>query len=131
MEPETKEFLTLFAIMAVLDYMWLGVVRKSYIRKKIMAINGGAIEHPWMSFVIAYFLMATGLYHFVMKRRRLKTKNELVLDAAFFGLVVYGVFDMSMMNLVGEWNAIDAMQDMAWGAFMFALTVAVTVSITG
>ena len=131
MNPDTKEFLTLLFVMAVLDYLWLGVIRKKYIAHKITEINGQPIDHPWMSFVIAYFLMATGLYHFVMKRRRMKSTRELVLDAAFFGLVVYGVFDMSMMNLVGKWTAMDSFQDIAWGAFMFAFTVFLTVQITG
>ncbi len=132
METETKEFLVLLLVMGVLDYIYLGIVRKKYVARKIAEMNSKSeIAHPPLTFVIAYMLMATGLYHFVMKRRRMKTTAELVANAAYFGLVVYGVFDMSMMNLVEKWTAVDAIQDIAWGASMFALSVYITILITG
>ncbi len=132
MEPDTKEFVAILAIMGVLDFLYLGVLRKDYIARKIAEMNGKPnIHHPILSFLIAYGLMAMGLYYFVMKRRRLRTTGEVVAEAAFLGMLVYGVFDMSMLNLVEKWTVMDAVQDMAWGTFMFALTAYLTILITG
>ena len=119
---DDRNLAIILIIMGILDYLWLGVIQRSYVRSKIEDINRTAdIPHPPLTFVATYLLMAGCLYWFVLRDKG-KTKEVVVLEAMFLGLVIYTTFDFSMLNLVQKWTMRDALKDIAWGTFMFGAT---------
>jgi uncharacterized membrane protein len=112
-----KDFAAVLLTMLVMDGLWLGVIQKDYVSRKIREINGSQpLAHPAWTFALAYLLMASALYLFCVKDRR------PLWQAAFLGLTVYGVFDLTMHNLVARWGLSDVFMDMAWGVTVFTVS---------
>ena len=59
-------FLIILVIMVGLDYIWLGIINKTYFANVIKKLNcgGGAIRN-WPSIIITYIVMAFTLYYFI------------------------------------------------------------------
>ena len=101
---------TLVAFCA-LDFLWLGVVAKGFYQAEI-----GPLMLPRPNFAAAavlYALFAGGLLWFaVVPAASLPTA---ALSGAFLGLVVYGVYDLTNLAILGGWTLRVALADIAWG----------------
>jgi len=125
-----KTFATILISMLVLDGIWLGVIRKTYFTNVIDRMNPTTelktnLKHPIWSFIIVYLLMSFALYYFVINNAS-KSKLKTILEAILLGATIYGVFDMTLLNLSGGWGIKDAFMDIAWGTFVFGIVTIIT-----
>jgi uncharacterized membrane protein len=114
----------------VLDGLWLGLVMKDFYRTQLMPIgrmSDGGFAPLWLPAIAVYVLLGIGIAVFVVPRA------SGVLGAAglgaLFGLVVYGVYDLTNYATLAQWPAIVTVADIAWGTFACATVAAIVFSV--
>jgi uncharacterized membrane protein len=115
-------FLMALVIVGLLDALWLGVVMSALYRSQLSLIarmSGNRLAPLWTPALIVYVLLAFGIVVFVLPR----TPDEAsVARGALFGLVVYGVYDLSNLTTMKRWPVLLTAVDIAWGAIASAAT---------
>jgi uncharacterized membrane protein len=109
----------------VLDGIWLGVVMKNFYVTQLQAIGrivDGSLMPVWPVAVLVYPLLALGIDVFVLPRAQAMQQAGLL--GALFGLVVYGVYDLTNYATLAGWPAIVTVVDIAWGTTACAASAA-------
>jgi uncharacterized membrane protein len=92
---------------------------KAY-KKQVQDIQGSKMKERMYLGGIAYILMVVGLNMFVLPNIR---KGHELIDSlkygATFGLVVYGIYDMTAGAVFKNWDLKLAIVDVLWGSFVF------------
>ena len=119
-------FLATFAVMAVLDGIWLLVVARSFYRQHLGFLM--ADTPNWAAAGAFYVIYAVGVTVFATQAG---VEDASVLTAAWrgalFGLVAYATYDLTNMATLRGWPTIVTVVDMAWGT---ALSAAVAAAAT-
>ena len=109
----------------VLDGLWLGLVMKDFYRAQLMPIGrivNGAFAPVWSAAAPVYLLLGVGVAIFVVPRAQ--GLGSAVALGALFGLVVYGVYDLTNYSTLKDWPVQLTIADMAWGAVACGLVSA-------
>ena len=114
--------LILLPIVLVIDMIWLGVVMKGFYAQEIGALmrrNGETLAPRWGAALLVYVLIPAGLVLFV---RPLLVEHSATWQAfgwgALFGLVLYGVYDMTNLAVLERWTLRVAVADIVWGGVL-------------
>lgn len=114
----------MWAVLAVLDFLWLSLATSRLYRPKLGALLN---EQPvWPPAILFYVLYGIGLAAFVL-RPALNGDDSLLsvlLWGAFFGLVAYGTYDLTNHATIRNWPLSITVIDMAWGAAISGLSCA-------
>jgi uncharacterized membrane protein len=115
-------FLMALVIVGLLDGLWLGVVMSAFYRSQLSLIarmSGNRLAPLWTPALLVYVLLAFGIVVFVLPR----TPDEApIARGALFGLVVYGVYDLSNLSNLKRAPVLLTAVDIAWGAVASAAT---------
>ncbi len=126
--PEVlKSAVVAFLAFAVLDGIWLGVVMKSFYRTQLAPIARmaeGGIAPIWPAALLVYVLLAVGVAVFVVPRAG--GTGAALLLGALFGVVTYGVYDLTNYSTLAAWPLVVTFVDIAWGGFSCGVAAAVT-----
>jgi uncharacterized membrane protein len=101
----------------VLDFVWLGLLMKTFYRDQLAPIArlaDGGIAPNWPAAFVVYVLLGTGIALFVIPRA--STVSSAAAVGALFGLVVYGVYDFTNYATLRQWPFVLTLADVAWGA---------------
>ena len=117
-------FFSLYALtvpfLAVLDAVWIGGLARTYYKTQL-----GALLSPqvlWVPAIALYFLYAAGIVFFVLQPAlAAHSLTRAVLGGMFFGLVAFGVYDLTNLATTANWPVVMSFVDMAWGAFQGAV----------
>ena len=114
--------LILTPIVLVIDLLWLGVVMKGFYAQEIgglMRRNGESLAPRWGAALLVYLLIPAGVVLFV---RPLLGEQAAMWQAfawgAVFGLVLYGVYDLTNLAVLEKWTLRLTLADMAWGGVL-------------
>jgi uncharacterized membrane protein len=113
-----KTFLMALAGFAVLDGVWLGVVMKGFYRDQLSAIarmKDGGLAPIWFAAAPVYLLLALGVAAFVIPRAG--DVWSAAKYGALFGLVVYGVYDLTNYSTLTQYPLAMTIVDICWGMF--------------
>ena len=106
-------------MLIALDAMWLYVFMGrrfmsmvARIQKKPTKIRGWAI-------IGAYALMVLGHLLFVLPH--VKSALDALRTGFLFGVIVYGIFELTNAAVFQDWDLRLAFVDIAWGGFVFAV----------
>lgn len=127
LKMKMKDFIKItivFAILVSLDLVYLGVIQKEFITRFFTTINRGPMKLQLVPGLLSWALLAWGLYHFVLSRPR-----WTLIDAALFGLIVYGVYDMTNLATIAGWTWQFAVADMIWGAVLMTIVALIFRSV--
>ena len=108
-----KLILTAIIILGLDKYFFSSIPLFS---RAIKNIQNKPLELRWYSVVIAYIILITGLFYFVIM------PNKSVAEGAFFGTVMYGVFDFTNHAIFKKYNLSLAIIDITWGTVLCAIT---------
>ena len=111
-------YLATLIVLAVLDFLWLGVIAKNFYREGI-----GHLMAPtpnWGAAAAFYLLYPVGVVIFAVLASDGEWLKALTLGA-LFGLFCYGTYDLSNMAVLKDWPLQVAVVDSAWGAVVSAL----------
>ena len=106
-----------FLALAVLDFMWLGVIAKNLYREGI-----GHLMAPSVNLGAAagfYLLYPIGLVVFAVLPSGGDWLRALALGA-LFGLFCYATYDLTNLAILRDWPLSVTLVDMAWGAAVSA-----------
>lgn len=118
-----KQFFLAMAGFVVLDGLWLGVLMKDFYRRHLghlARMADGGLDPIWPVAALVYPCLAGGVTVLVLARA--KSPGEALLLGAFFGLVTYGVYDLTNHSTLRDWPAILTIVDIAWGATICGAT---------
>jgi uncharacterized membrane protein len=123
-----KLFLIVLPAFLLLDFIWLGVLMKNYYSAELGDLarrSGESLSPRWGAAILVYVLIPAGLVAFV---RPAMGADASILRAAVwgaaYGLVAYGVYDLTNLAVLEKWTVRMTVIDMAWGATICALSAA-------
>lgn len=127
-----KLWLVVVTGFVILDLVWLGIIMKGFYSQELGDLarrQGTALAPRWAPALVVYVLIPTGLVLFV--RPVLGAQAPLgpsFVWGALFGLVLYGVYDLTNLAILDRWSTRMTLADMAWGAALCG-TVAVLMRV--
>ena len=117
-----KVFALLLPVFLVVDLLWLGVVMKDFYSQELGELarrQGTGLSPRWGAAVLVYLLIPGGLVLFV---RPLLGENSTVWQAvvwgALYGLVLYGVYDLTNLAVLEKWTLRMTIADIVWGGVL-------------
>ena len=116
-----RAYVPALLVLVVADYLWLGTVMVDFYHQRM-----GDLLLPLPRIVPAvlfYLMYIAGVCWFVLRpalflRSSLK---QVALQAALFGVVAYGTYDLSNYATLRVWSLDLTLADMTWGGFISAL----------
>jgi uncharacterized membrane protein len=104
-------------VIGLLDAVWLGWLARDFYRREMGTLMADSIR--WAPALLFYFGYPAGLVTLALQPTPADLSTA-VLRAALFGLVVYGVYDMTNMATLRHWSWRLAAVDIAWGTAVAA-----------
>jgi uncharacterized membrane protein len=117
-------YLAALAVFAIVDFVWLGVVAKSFYREGI-----GHLMAPRISLSVAvvfYIVYVAGLLVFAIEPS-LRPGGSWVgaaIAGAALGFFCYATYDLTNLATLDRWPLGLSVVDMAWGTLLSGLTAA-------
>jgi uncharacterized membrane protein len=131
-----KLYAVALAVFALLDFLWLGVAMSGFYRSQLGPLArtaNGAFAPIWPAAVLVYGLLIVGIVTFVLPRvEQGRTApataragwGTAFLWGALFGVVVYGVYDLTNYATISQWPVLVTVTDVVWGAVICGATTA-------
>lgn len=120
-----KLLLIVAPVVLVVDLVWLGVVMKPFYESQIGELarrSGAALAPRWAAAVGVYLLIPTGIVLFVRPHLGPQVgPGTAIAWGALFGLVVYGVYDLTNRAVLERWPLVLTCVDIAWGCTLCGL----------
>lgn len=117
-----KLFAIVLPIFLISDLLWLGVVMKDFYSQELgeLARRQGATLAPrWGAAMLVYLLIPGGIVLFVRPLLRENNSTWRALGwGGLFGLVLYGVYDLTNLAVLEKWTVRMTLADMIWGCFL-------------
>lgn len=118
--------LILGPLVLVIDLLWLGLVMRGFYAHEmgeLMRRQGSQLAPRWGAASLVYVLIPAGLVLFVRPRLGADATTGTALAwGALFGLVLYGVYDMTNLAVLEKWTTRLAIVDIAWGCVLCGIT---------
>jgi uncharacterized membrane protein len=111
-----KVFFCTMAILAAIDFIWLGLVAN-----RLYSSQLGNMAFRWPAAAMVYILLPLGLVLFILPKLGTGLRAKSLLWGALFGLVVYGVYDLTNLALLPQWSPMMTIIDILWGMFLYAI----------
>jgi uncharacterized membrane protein len=109
-----------FPFFVGLDALWIGYFMNSYYKEKIGSIlrmSNGAISPELISSLIVWALIVLGSYIFVLPRIIEEPLIIKFLWGGLYGLILYGVYDLTNYAILSSWPLSITLVDLGWGIF--------------
>jgi uncharacterized membrane protein len=85
--------------------------------------SGEAMAPVWWAAFLVYILIPLGLVVFVLPRISATSPAFVALGWGFlYGVILYGVYDLTNYSLIDRWPWRLTVVDIAWGGFICAVT---------
>ncbi len=118
------QFLAVAAFVFVADFIWLGIIMKGFYQRELQELvrqgPDGFAPRLLPAFLV-YVLIPAGILLFVGPH--IPRSNSFLAAAgwgAVFGLVVYGIYDLTNLAILDKWPLSVTIADIIWGTFLCA-----------
>jgi uncharacterized membrane protein len=112
-----------------LDFLWLAVLMKAFYREELGDLArkapDGSMDVLWAAAVPVYVVLVAGLYWFVLPRAADGSLATAARWGALFGLVAYGLYDLTNLATLRGYSLRLTLVDMGWGAVACATVAAI------
>jgi uncharacterized membrane protein len=127
-----KLYISTLAVMLALDAVWLGMLMSDFYKGELGSLarrQGDSLNPILWAVVAVYLILPLGIIWFVLPR---VSEASPVLSAALwgliFGVITYGIYDLTNYATLDKWSLRYVVVDMAWGGTICALAT-ITASI--
>lgn len=119
-----SSFVAAFAVMAVLDGLWLGLIARRLYRRQLGFLMADRVN--WPAAAAFYLIYAAGLAFFAVQPG-VDAGSALagLWRGAAFGFVAYATYDLTNLATVRGWPVPITLIDLAWGTALSAAVGAV------
>jgi len=106
-------------VFMALDAVWLGVVMSDFYKVELGSLarrQGDALNPIWWAAVAVYLILPLGIIWFVLPR--VSEASPAISAAAWgiaYGVITYGVYDLTNYATLDRWSLRYVLVDMAWG----------------
>lgn len=103
----------LLILLGILDFLWLGIIAKKFYFKEF----GEMAKNPFniYSAIIVYLFLALGIFIFVLNNNFVKTPLSALLIGIIFGIIVYGIYDLTNYTTLQNYSLKLTIIDIMWG----------------
>jgi uncharacterized membrane protein len=115
-----------FLVFLALDGVWLGVLMQQFYKDELGGLarrQGDSLNPIWWAALVVYILLPLGVICFVLPR--VSVANPVVsslLWGSLYGVIAYGVYDLTNYATLNEWSLRLVVVDMVWGGTICALS---------
>ncbi|MGE0450978.1 MAG: DUF2177 family protein [Vicinamibacterales bacterium] len=123
--------LTAIGGFILVDGIWLGLVMRGFYRRQLAPIArmaGDGMAPLWWAALPVYVLLGVGIGIFVVPRA--DSPASAAWLGGVFGLVVYGVYDLTNYSTLAHWPAAVTLADILWGVCASAAVAAGVFALT-
>lgn len=114
--------LTVLAIFAIMDGVWLGLLQKSAYQQQFADIQGSPLAVKIPGAVWSYLAMAAIILVFVVPRVSAENLvQESLLYGAALGFLVYSIYNGTNYATLKDYRLSTAIKDTLWGTVLFAV----------
>jgi uncharacterized membrane protein len=120
-----KVYIAILPIFLTIDFLWLGVIMSKFYKDELgilARLSNGSLKPVLWAAGIVYILIPLGIVLFALPR---VSQDDLTSTALFwgfiYGLVLYGVYDMTNYSLVKKWSLRMSVVDILWGGTINAV----------
>lgn len=116
-------FLISYPVFVFVDILWLGYLMRNVYRSQLgflTSMSDGSMHVIWPAALLVWALIVVGAILFALPR----TDGSLgsgFLWGALYGLVLYGVYDLTNLALIKGWPLAVTLIDIVWGMTINAL----------
>lgn len=105
-------------VLSLLKEQWNNVVKS--VQNKPLKVN-------FSYAILTYVFLVFGLYYFVYRHINIKTwRYDAIVRAFIFGIVTYGIFDLTNLSIFNNYNFTLATIDTIWGGLLSAIVCGTT-----
>lgn len=128
MVHDLKLYLAILPIFLVLDYLWLGRIMQRFYLGELGALarrEGDRLKPRLLAAAGVYLALPGGIVLFALPRVDPAAPLASALGWGFlYGIVVYGVYDLTNRATLEHWPVRMVAVDMAWGGSLCAAVTA-------
>lgn len=120
-----KQWAVGLAAFMVIDFLWLGVIANGFYRRELgplLRTAGDRLDPRWVPALLLYASVVAGLMIFALPRVRGGGMVEAMAWSALFGVIGYGVYDLTNYSTMQGFPLKVAAVDMVWGGVVCGLT---------
>lgn len=114
-----KVYGAILPIFLAIDYLWLGVFMSKFYKNELgvlARVSNGSLKPVLWAAVIVYILIPLGVVLFALPRVSQDNPTSTALFWGFiYGIILYGVYDMTNYALVSKWSLKMSIVDIIWG----------------
>lgn len=120
-----KLFLISYPAFVLIDTLWLGFIMRNIYREQIgylMSVVNDSTQVNWPAALTVWALIVLGGILFALPR----TDGTLLsgfLWGALYGLILYGVYDLTNLALIKGWPMAITIIDILWGMVVNGMLV--------
>lgn len=124
-----KVYGAILPVFLAIDFLWLGIIMSKFYKDELGVLarlsNGALTPVVWAAGIV-YVLIPLGIVLFALPR---VSPEHMVSSSLFwgfvYGIVLYGVYDMTNYSLVSKWSLRMSIVDMLWGGTINAVVTCV------
>ena len=118
-----KTFFIALIFFFIIDVFWIYFVATPMYKQEV----GSLMELKVPPALIFYIIFLLGLIFFVINPNQGNTLLNVFLIGAFFGLVTYGTYDLTVYASMNIFSLKLVIADILWGMFLSGTVAALTV----
>ena len=118
-----KTFFIALLFFFIIDVFWIYFVATPMYKQEV----GSLMELKVPPAIIFYVVFLLGLIFFVINPNQNNTLLNVFLIGAFFGLVTYGTYDLTVYASMNIFSLKLVIADILWGMFLSGAVAALTV----
>ena len=118
-----KTFFIALLFFFIIDVFWIYFVATPMYKQEV----GSLMELKVPPALIFYVIFLLGLIFFVINPNQNNTLLNVFLIGAFFGLVTYGTYDLTVYASMNIFSLKLVIADILWGMFLSGAVAALTV----
>ena len=130
MLTELKLYATCIVAIIVIDFIWIGLLMKSFYVEQmrlIGRISGDKFEPVFWAAGLTYVVLSIGIVQFVLPKIGTETSWISAFGiGALFGFVIYATYDLTNYSTLKDWNLILTFTDLTWGAVLGGFVTLIT-----
>lgn len=113
-----KLFIISYPIFIILDIIWIGILMndtyKHYL-SPIARMSDGKLQAHWPASLMVWALIVCGAIIFVLPKTHALGLAHSFAWGALYGLILYGVYDLTNFAILAQWPLTITLIDIAWG----------------
>ena len=110
-----KSFLIMLFVLLLLDMLYISLISKTF-KKMIENIQKTRFKINYTSAILCYIFIVIQLYVFIIQN------NESIQKAFLLGFTTCGIYVLTNLTTISQWNIPIAIIDTIWGGILYAST---------